>query len=434
VRPALIAAHPEGEKVIAALGPWGRRALARLRELAGAELAELDAVLVGVVPNAESALDLCLRAELKSPWDAAQLERRFPDGRESAHGGQAFRTIGDRAVYLADGGRVLVNAPAALVPALVDAAGPPPLGRDLERLVEHSDAERAATVILQPKFLHASGHTLLAAEAAPLRDALQLLVANDATAVALSAHWDDNFFAELRAVPALNVPSRTLAVKLRQRVDAAPDQIEEQILAEPWSPYGRKILARFPAMLRKLAGYARHGDDDRLALVRAYLPPVAGHNLLMAAELLLTQPRASAAVAATPQAPATPPATLEERLARPTTLAFAKESLERALELLAADLGVEITIAGGDLQLDGITKNQSLGLELRDRPAGEILLEILLRANPDRTATGPADAKQKLVYVVEPAAGGRGRIIVTTRAAAEKRGDPLPGVFVGASP
>ena len=49
-----------------------------------------------------------------------------------------------------------------------------------------------------------------------------------------------------------------------------------------------------------------------------------------------------------------------------------------------------------------MTQNQTLALELRDKPAGEILVEILRRANPDRTATGPADPRQKLVYVVEP--------------------------------
>ncbi len=89
-------------------------------------------------------------------------------------------------------------------------------------------------------------------------------------------------------------------------------------------------------------------------------------------------------------------------------------------------------MAGADLQLEGITRNQQLSLDLRDRPGSEILVEILRGANPDRTAAGPADPRQKLVYVIEPPAGDApGRIIVTTRSAAEKRGQTLPDAFLG---
>jgi hypothetical protein len=304
--------------------------------------------------------------------------------------------------------------------------------RDVEALAEQSDADRDVTVIVAPKFLQASGNELLTAEAAPLHDALRWLLGEEATAIAFSLDWGDNFFAEFRATPALNVPPRRLAAKLRERILAMPAAIEETVLAEPWHPYGRKVIARLPGMLRTLARYTRAGEEDREAIVRAYLPAVAGHNLLMAGELLLTQPHGDGANGAADNPAATPvaPATIADKLAGKTSLSFTKESLEQAVALLAEDIGVEITIAGADLQLDGITKNQSLGLDMRDRPAGEILLEILLRANPDRQATGPADPRQKLVYVIEPTTAGRpGRIIVTTRTAAAKRGDSLPEPF-----
>jgi hypothetical protein len=72
-------------------------------------------------------------------------------------------------------------------------------------------------------------------------------------------------------------------------------------------------------------------------------------------------------------------------------------------------------ISGPDLQLEGITKNQSFGLESRDKPAREVLVEILAKANPDG----------KLVYIVRQEDGVE-TILVTTRAAVEKRGDKLP--------
>jgi hypothetical protein len=424
LRPALIAAHPEGERVLAALGPWGQDALARLRTMLGVELAEVDSLLIAVIISPDGQLDACFRATLTTKWDEEELVRRFPDGKAEQHAKQSYRVLNNRAYFLTPAAtsesepmqRALVVCPANLAPELIDSRGESPaLVRDIEALAAHADADRAVTVIVAPKFLQAGGNELLVETAAPLHDALQWLVENDATAISLSAHWTDNFFAELRAAPALNVPPRRLAALLRERIAAAPDAVEEIVLASPWHPYGRKVLARLPGMLRALARYSRGGEEDRQALVRCYLPPMAGHNLLMAGELLLTQPRNE-----TPVSPASAkPATLEQRLAKKTSLAFTKDSLERALEMLAEDTGLEITIQGADLQLDGITKNQSLALDLRDRSAGEILVEILRRANPDRTAAGPSDPRQKLVYTMEPGLGvAGGRFIDTTRTAA----------------
>jgi hypothetical protein len=433
LRPALLATHPEGERVLAALGPWGQSILAQLNSTLKVDLVEINSLLVAVIVTPDGKLDASLRAELATPLTHDALAASFPSSQLAKNREHTYRVVNDRAYIISPSdGKTLIVCPTSLAAELIDSAGEtPPLVRDIESLAKHADADRAATVLVAPKFLEAGGDELLVAEAAPLRDALHWLLGIDATAVALSAHWDENFFVELRATPALNMPRRRLAAKLREQIAEAPEAIEESILASPWHPHGRKVLARFPGMMRSLSRYTRAVEDDRQALVRAYLPPMAGHNLLMAAELLLTQPRTGEVAAAT--GPSTPakPVTLEDRLAKVTSLSFPKDSLERALELLAEDAGVEITIQGADLQLDGITKNQSLTLDLSDRPVHEILLEILLKANPDRTATGPADVRQKLIYTIEPGqAGGPGRIIVTTRTAAEKRGDRLPDVFL----
>ena len=90
--------------------------------------------------------------------------------------------------------------------------------------------------------------------------------------------------------------------------------------------------------------------------------------------------------------------------------------------MLAQDLGVEIVIRGPDLQLDGITRNQLFAIDMADRPAEEILVEILRRANPDKLAAGPADPRQKLVYVVGPEA-----VFITTRAAGGRAGRAAAG-------
>jgi hypothetical protein len=435
LRPAALLSHPEGERMVAALGPWGQSAIANLKSMLGGDLADIDSLLLAIVPNAKGELDVTVRAHLSNEVSNEELARRFPSGLQKQHRDLTYRVIGELACFMpfknADR-KTLVICPANLADELIDSAGEPPsLVRDVEALAAHTDADRMATIIVAPKFLEAGGSELLVGEAKPVKEALHWLTGNDTTAVALSAHWDQNFFVELRATPALNVPPHRLALKLRDRIAAAPNAVEDIVASANWPAYGRKVLARFPSMLRAMAQYSRAAEDDRDAVVRCYLPMAAGHNLVMASELLLTEPHSAEAAATSAPTTPTAPASLEERLAKKTSLVFTKDSLERALEMLADDAGVSITIEGKDLQLDGITKNQSLAMDVHDKPVGEILAEILRRANPDRTATGPDDPKQKLVYVVQPGKNGdAGRIIVTTRAAASKRGDRLPTAFL----
>ena len=435
LRPAWLASHPEGEKVAASLGPWGEAAIEAVEEVLGTDFAELEALTLAVIIDPSGQLAPIYRAELRQAMTDETLIGRFPRGVSERNGSQQFLRTGSRSYFLPTqfDGRVLIACPNELIDSLISAGGAEAVVvRDLQRLITRTDADRAATLVISPKFLEAGGGDLLGGAAVRLRDALDWLTGREATAFLLSAHWGDDFFLELLATPELQIPPRRFALRVREQIEQSSDLLEDVILSAAWDPYGRKVLARFPSMLRKLAGYTRAAEENKMAVLRTYLPTVAGHNLLMAGELLMTQ-NAHPTVSA-PPVTAAPTETLDDRLAATTSLVFTKDTLERAVELLADDMGVPIEIRGQDLQLEGITKNQSFGIELRQRSAAEILLEILQQANPDRTSEGPTDPRQKLVYVIQRDSAGGGRIIVTTRSAAASRGDQLPPVFRQSAP
>jgi hypothetical protein len=438
----------ESRKALAALGPWGQMMLARLEALTGAQTDELQSILAAIIVREDGTLDVSCQVDLQEPWTAEEIRRRFPEGTEQRIGGVDAIEHGDRVVLFVGYprhpretpyGRFVV-CPKDLAEELVESADDPPmLVRDLEDLMRQSEITRDVTIIASTKFLEAAGGDLFDGDGEALREAFTRFVGRETTAVMLSAKWDNGFFLELRATPALGVSPRWLASTLQQRLDAAAGEVEKYVAAHQWPEYGRRVIERYPAMLRKLAEYTRHGEDNRQAVLRAYLPAVAGHNLMMGAELLLTQAGGGVdrnEVGASP-ANLVDATTLDERLAARMSLTFPRESLERALELWSAEAGVAAVIDGPAFEAAGITRNQSVELDLRDRPAGEVLVEILRRANPDRTATSAADSRQSVVYIVESAATGNAaadgvggsRIIVTTRAAAAERGQPLPTVF-----
>lgn len=414
VRVADLLAHPESEKVQAALGPWGDQAIQQLTALTGAPIESIDSLTLGIRQARSGNLEYSLRLQLVQSLATSDL------------GSGSFSPEGSN-------GEVLVwCSPAALTELKNENGEPPIFARELARVVQRTDQSRTASLVFAGKFLQISGEKFLLGSGEVLRTAIVDFLGDEATATAVSADWNDHLFLELVSTVTLNERPHRFAATLQKRVAQASDQIENSILATPPHPHGRKVLARFPAMLRKLSNYTRVGEEDKLSLMRCYLPITAGHNLLMAAELLLNLPTdgQDTLVANNTEKPTESPRSLTARLQQTTSLVFPKETLQRALEMLSEDVGVPIQIAGRDLQLEGITKNQSFAIDLRNRPAKEILLAVLLRANPDRTATGAADIKQKLVYVVREREGA---IVVTTRTAAEKRSEKLPAVFEPAS-
>ncbi|MEX2091458.1 MAG: hypothetical protein WD971_02215 [Pirellulales bacterium] len=404
LRPAELLAHPEGEKVSAALGPLGEDAISLVEQAAGTKLDGIERLLVGWQIARDGSFLVTLVVTTKSPLEP-QSNYYQP---ERGHG------------------RVTVIAPPTAIAEIRELDGhDPPLARDLERMLSRTDSSRDVTIMLRPHALLSDGNHVDRGMLARLRRPLEWFLGDDVGAASLSMHWDENFFIELIAAPTLDSSPERMSDELARRVDELPDRVEEFVLGLEASPYGRRVVARLPEMVRRLAAYTRHGFDRDCAVLRCYLPAVAGHNLLMGAELALAEgERGGERAVAPPLAEASSPTSIAERLKMRTSLRIAREELEAALNMLAQDVGVEIVIRGQDLQLDGITRNQLLGIEMADAPAAEILVEILRRANPDKLATGPGDPRQKLVYVVGPEA-----IFITTRAKAAERGERLPDVF-----
>jgi hypothetical protein len=407
LRPAQLLAHPEGEKALAALGPWGAQAIVTIECWTGLKLSEIDALLVAL-HRGDDAWQCTLQITLIKPWTQSKLKQQAEGNSQT--GRVVFSpTPGD--------GKVVVSCPASVAEELLQNGDQPAaLTRDLARLLPFTDSDRTATLLMPAKFMDGAGGELLLDGGERLRTTFREIVPRDAATVAMSLDWRDHFFGELVATTVQNSPAHRFNASLHGRLDYAGTGMTRFLREHPPQDYDAALAARFPAMLDALATHTRTSEVDGIAIARCYLPVQAGHNLLLTGRLRLS----------TTEAPTTEPGflTLAQKLATPTTLAFSKETLENALKTLSQQLEIEVLIAGRELQLEGITKNQTLAVDLRDRPAAEILVELLRRANPDKEATGPADPRQKLVYVIQD-----GRIVVTTRAAAARDGLELPKVF-----
>lgn len=120
---------------------------------------------------------------------------------------------------------------------------------------------------------------------------------------------------------------------------------------------------------------------------------------------------------------AEPAKSTAEALKKKMALTFDRNSFEDTMNIVAEEIGVKVEFMGGDLQADGITRHKGLTLDEPEQPAGELIRKIFKKADPD----------DRLVYVIKTKSGAE-TLVITTRAAAEARGDKLPPEFAKATP
>ena len=428
LRPADLMHRADRDKIFAALGPAGAAAARELKSFTGASLADIEQLTIAWIDQIGAGAEPSIvpmyvfrfnqaadREKLKEHWEyASPIEL-----------GLVYQTARGFAVYLPakEDGKVLVVGPAKVLQEVANLEGqPPPVQRAIEKLLRVTDDQRLVTLLWMPDgWASADDASGVQSPWQMLRDWADRFFGEDIRAVAVSAHLvDERLFLEMVVQGPLDHAPEIVAARLRDQLSRLPQKIDRFVSTLKPQPYSKPVLTQLPQMVRVVAELTRSGADGDLATLRCYLPAVAAHNLLMATELAVAE-STDRAIASGHDSGMEAGAVerherVVERLEHVTSLSFARDTLERAIQMLADDVGVKAEIIGPDLQMEGITKNQSFGLDEKDKPAAEILRVIMLRANPDG----------KLVYVVRASDSGDETLLITTRAAAAKRGDKLP--------
>ncbi|HWC91231.1 MAG TPA: serine/threonine-protein kinase, partial [Pirellulales bacterium] len=434
LRPADLLKHPQGEMLLdpKVLGPLAEWVRTELPAMSGASLENIVQVVIGLLESAGKTR-LALVVHVKEPVPEAALLAAWGNPAAEKLEDKTYFQKPDVAYYVPKSrkGQVIVVAPPVEMKDVIASDGQAVLlPLDVERLLAHSDGDRLLTAVIGPGLLSTPGKGLFAGSAARLKEPIDwFLTGADPTspmpmaeprAVLFSCHLKSELFAELRVENDQAGPESPEAAKaMRERLKLVSKKVDLGVHSLEWTPYSQNVLVELPDMVRTAQQFTRVGTADKEIVVRTYLPAKAASSLALGTYLCLLEnpkgvaaPRPGASAASGSQAK-TPAALLDKKI----TISFPRNTLEMCMKMMEDELGIPIVIQGGDLQLDGITKNQSFGLDEHDKPAREIFKKILLQANPDG----------KLVYVFKPNDSGSGEMIwLTTRAAVAKRGDQLP--------
>lgn len=463
MRPRDWLALEESPLVLKSLGPGVESWIAELRRLTGMELEDFSTLSIALYSQSGKAYEPFLVATLIEPigverWQ--ELTQSKPETKSVAveeppsvdsaavagsddvrlwsRESWRFLTVpppgaSDRVAKFVFGSPGLVQQSLELGP-VESLAGP------LAQLADRCDGDRHLSLIfLPPALFNDEGQALMSGVWAPLNRWLRSYIDETIRSGMLSLHWQDGCYVELWLEHARDIKANDLLARLQDQVRQIRDQLTAQLTGLPASPHWDRVRGQMFGMVGDFWRRLRFGVEQNQVLANGWLPPMAAHNLLAGAELgLYFSSGGKTIVAATPQKV---PQSLDELLELPRSLQVTTNpDLNLLLQSIQTEIReqypslpfqFEIQLVGNDLVIEGITQNQRPGdFEMKDAKLADILTQIMLRANPDKSASGPADPKCKLVWVVAPdETSGMDCIKITTRAAAAEKNWELPAVF-----
>jgi eukaryotic-like serine/threonine-protein kinase len=448
VRPAALLASPEGQRVLAALGPGFAAQRQSWEAASGVKLEEVEQLHVTLHNNDAKFPRMSFVVKTKEPLTPEQLLAKWghpaatKEQNETYYPGPAWayyipHTPEDERTFAMGEARDIKEVAAA-------GGGPPAVFRDITRLLRTTDSDRQFTLLLYPQFLfNDDGAPLFAAERAKIREPLQWLLGEHLQAACVSANLAEDFYFEMRMLASLDKEPYQLAEELRARLDKIPATLADYFASLNPPAYWDKLARRYPGMVRELFGQMRIGVENEQAIMNRVLPATAAHNLMLGGELLVSTSPGQAAAVASGAPSASGYRTIADALALKTSYSFDSQSLEFAMRDLAEDVKgnlknapfeFAIKIIGGDLEKDGITRNQSIrDFKQENQTVAEILTALVRKANPVPTVKDPSEKDQKLIWVIGPDPDNPGKevVLITTRAAAATKKYAIPVVFAG---
>ena len=450
VRLASITESEFGSKLIESLSPELDSVIGSVAARAKVPLDAIARCSAAMFPGKDGWPEISLAIELKQPQSTRGLiekwqvtASRTPDG-VTIYAGDA---VDSDAFYLANPdtesdtvSRFAIGSVRRISEVAAAEGGAIALPRSLQTLWDSSSDQADLVLLITPNFLFADGRSLLQSSAPELVRPLKSVLIPDVAGAIVTAHvGGPQVFAEARFAPSGGISEAALMRAIRDSIQSWPTWADEFVVDSVPDPSWRLLASRLPSMMRFVVDQVRYGISGNSVVTNLYLPPQAVPQVTLATLLAMnTSPAGGTAKLATAQP--TPPLTLEQMLERRMSVEFGQESLEFAIDAIVGDFKrtlpagstlPPVRIIGGDLQLMGITQNQQVrDFSKSDVPLRTVLTDLVLGANPDKTATGPKDPKQALIWVVadDPENPGEKVIFVTTRQAAEGKYE-LPREF-----
>ena len=449
IRPEELLRTAEGKLVIEALGPQFNERLQNWIEKFGLPLEQVEQLIISLHTNDQFEYEYFF---VIVPGDEVSKDEIFQTWGNLKPVPDAPYLLGENAIayrILMDPvdeskiDKILIGSQTRMVES-VNLGGETGLAGPMEKLTGWTDRDRQFNVLfLRNALFNDEGQKLMSGVLADLNRTAAVAVTDSVRAGLFSMHaTDDGSYLELRIDRTLDLKADQAVSWLQTILKTTRDQTGKFLQTFPAGGYWDSVRLRFDNMLTETVRNTRVAVEDREVVANCWLPPLAIHNIVAASELTLSMAGMANSEEQVQSVKQTPQ-TLMELLASPRDLTVSTspdlilllDGVQTEIRDEYPSLPFEFTIRlmGKDLGAEGITQNQRPSdFAIQQKPLGEILTEIMVRANPDKNIAGPSDPNCKLVWVVakDPDNAQQNVVLITTRKAALEKSYQLPDAFV----
>lgn len=441
--------------IVKSLGAGFESQTSKMEAAAGISWREMDRLIFSVhdSPSAEGVADQLPVSFLVRPVDKKPLIywlAKWGDcSKVESDDGSYYKSTNGWCYYSPDPDDEINQFLVSVEPLVVDVlqTGGAIMSTGASKLLRATDSDRQINLLVIPRDLTSpSGRRLFQGYWNKVIKLMRWYMGGEDKIQAglLSMHFEDGaVYVESGLNPQLDKDPYTLADELRERIQLAPKLVDDYMLDISADRYWKKLAREIPDMIEDIARNSRVGVENGITIANSWNNAWAAHNLLSAMEHTFAFEGGTGGVATVIPIAKSTPQTIEALLQEVRTIEIANDDLNIAVDKIVDEIkddypklpfDFQILINGTHLMDDGITKNQRLvDFKVEKKPLGDILAAFTFAANTIKTATGPDDPTNLLIWVIhnpEPSDPKKKHVLITTRKAAAREGYTLPKQFV----
>lgn len=328
--------------------------------------------------------DIAVRVKLTQPRNKSEFLTRF-GGMRSDEFGHPVYIAGNRAFLVERDTQTFASVPESMAGEMVGrqtkqlAATRP----GIESIVVHTDKERHVTLVFQPFDMGIHRDVLMAENVRPIFDEiLDWLDADDVETALWSMHLgDEQFFSRVLLRANHQWKPRQLERDVRNKLAALPAELYGAIrLMNPRQTGPRKIIGRFPAMMKAFSLHTLGGTSEDVAQFTTVLPAKAAPNLALGTLLAWNESTRTDFTKEPPKTQSNEPKLPDlvvDRLKLPMEVDFRRRPLQEAFDDIGEATSVKFVLDGEALKFAGYTQNMEQNFKLGEVPASEAIERIL---------------------------------------------------------
>ncbi len=414
LRPAkLWSQQPRLAEFRASLGPLGTWLETQLKEFTKQPPEEIEEVLVGIILGPRGTPpEYAAVIHLKEAKPKADLLTTY-SGTPYEEFNTNIQVIDGRAYQIIDDKTISFCPEKYVDDMLTFAKSPAITANQIEEILTATDRDKLFTVAFDPMDLDQHLETLFPQTAQMAIEKAIRWLGDDAAAATWSLNVGEDFQTDLAILGQTTSKPTMLKTKYQDRLNAVPELLLTSIQKmEPQRSGYRKIIGRFPAMLKVLSMTTGFGVDGQFVKLATLLPAKAGPNLALGTLLAWDESTRTDFNAVAVRVPVVEekPKTFAEKLATKMDVDFRRTPLQEAIAYIAEESKIYTEIDGDALKLAGFTKNMPQTHKAEDLNTIEALYTIIQKYE--------AESDPLVVIVSEKDQ----RIIIMTASVAKKQG------------